>query len=135
MTHAQWERPVSACLFASLLSFLAPTSSACSSEAEVEAQEKQHQAYLEWRESLDFSFLEMPYAQCRIDLPTPVLSFPEACYIAKLSARCTVADDCLVQCIAKGMNGKVGGGCWHLCFQAKFKLSEWNEPKAWSECR
>ena len=119
---------------ASLLYFLAPPSLACPNDAEVASQEAKDKAYEEWRRSLDFAFLEKSYAKCKIDKPKVALSAKEQCYISKLSVRCTEADDCLVQCIASGMNDKVGGGCWHLCFETKFDLSKWSKPKGWGTC-
>jgi hypothetical protein len=123
-----------ACLVALLLYFLAPPGLVCLSDAEVASQETKDKAYEKWRSSLDFSFLEKPYAKCKMDKPTRALSAQEQCYISKLSARCSEADDCLVQCIGSGMNDKVGGGCWHLCFETKFDLSKWSEPKGWGVC-
>ena len=124
-----------ACLAASLFYFLVPSPLACPSDAEVLVQKSQDKAYEEWRGSLDFSFLEMPYAACKVTGETAAeLSVKERCYISKLSARCSQADDCLVQCIARGNNSKVGGGCWHVCFESKFDLSKWKETKAIAAC-
>jgi len=79
--------------------------------------------------------MEMPYSKCNVGAVPRALSKKEQCCVSKLSTRCSAADDCLVQCIAKGMNDKVGGGCWHLCFETKFDLSKWSEPKGWSTCK
>lgn len=132
--HRSRRRPVSACLLASLLYFLAPSSSACKDDVRARAQASQDRAYEDWRKSLDFGFLERPYAECRIGPVPHPLPVVEACYIAKLSRRCTEADDCLVQCLASGMNRKVAGGCWHLCFASRFELSSWSEPPGWGAC-
>jgi hypothetical protein len=53
---------MSVCLIASLLYFLVPPPLVCPSEAEVVSQEAKDKAYEEWQHSLDFSFLEKPYA-------------------------------------------------------------------------
>ena len=120
------------CLISSLLFFFVPPMG-CRTVAAEDAKEK---AYQEWLHSLDFSFLEQPYAGCKVKGSfASSVSPAESCAISKLSARCSPADDCLVQCIASGNNGKVGGGCWHLCFDDKFVLSEWHIPQGFDACR
>ena len=126
---------MSVCLATSLLYFLMPPVG-CPTQADVAVQQVQDKAYEEWRHSLDFSFLEAPYAACKSNAPHPAqLNSNERCLVRKLTTRCSAADDCLVQCISRGMNNKVGGGCWHLCFESKFSLSKWSEPKGWVECK
>jgi hypothetical protein len=143
-----WQRPltssvsyhVSPCLISALLYFLFPAEVACSpytSSWAWSAWSSAYQdeaAYLQWRNSLDFSFLEMPYSKCKVASRPYKQSAREQCYVSKLSTRCSDADDCLVQCIANGINGKVGGGCWHVCFETKFDLSKWSAPKGMRYC-
>ncbi len=64
--------------------------------------------------------------------PRRNLSAREQCQIAKLTARCTAADDCLVSCITSPQGYQVGGGCSHVCFFG----SHPGEPKppGWTEC-
>ncbi len=125
---------MSVCLATALLYFLTPPIG-CQTDAEIAAQKSQDKAYEEWRQSL-VGVLEAPYAACKTTLTQPVtLNSKERCLVRKLSARCSEADDCLVQCIARGLNGQIGGGCWHLCFESKFSLAEWSEPKGWAECK
>ena len=79
--------------------------------------------------------LAAPYAKCKVTKPLrPSLSSKDRCLISKLSARCSKADDCLVQCVANGLNGAIGGSCWHLCFDYKFDLPSWTEPKGIGTC-
>jgi len=101
----------------------------------IAAEDASEKAYQDWLNSLDLSFLEAPYAACKVKTSSSQsLSPKENCLISKLSARCSAADDCLVQCIAKGNDGKVGGGCWHLCFAQKFNLWKWSKPKNMGVC-
>jgi len=84
----------------------------------------------------DMSFLNQPYNQCKV---TPKELSPlnpaEKCWIGKLSARCSSADDCLVACLASMKARDLGGGCWHTCFQVKYPISKWTEPKGADSCR
>jgi hypothetical protein len=125
---------MSVCLVTSLLYFLT-SPIGCPTDQQIAVQKSEDQAYQEWRESVE-RILSASYASCKITAPRPAtLNSKERCLIQKLSARCSEADDCLVQCIASGMNGKVGGGCWHLCFDSKFSLPKWSEPKGWADCK
>lgn len=122
------------CLFTAALSFLLPVG--CSLDVELAKDVAEERAYEEWRRSLDFSFLGQPYAACKLKAPLSASVTPaESCAVSALSKRCSAPDDCLVQCIARGNNGKVGGGCWHLCFETQFNLSAWHEPKQFNACR
>ena len=84
----------------------------------------------------DTSFLNQPYNNCKV---TPKELIPltpaEKCWVEKLSARCTPADDCLVACLASTKARDLGGGCWHTCFQVKYPISKWTEPTGADSCR
>jgi hypothetical protein len=51
-----------------------------------------------------------------------------------LSERCTVADDCLVSCIASEHARDIGSGCWHACFETKFRIQDWVPPPGYESC-
>jgi len=71
------------------------------------------------------------FLSCRA-IPRREISAREECQIEKLSARCTVADDCLVSCITSPQGHKVGGGCEHVCFYGLHP--EESKPPGWGEC-
>lgn len=64
--------------------------------------------------------------------PRRNLSSREQCQIAKLTARCTAADDCLVSCITSPQGYQVGGGCSHVCFFGPHPGEP--KPAGWTEC-
>jgi len=64
--------------------------------------------------------------------PRRPLSAREQCQIAKLTARCSAADDCLVSCISSPQGYQVGGGCSHVCFYGPHPGEP--RPPEWSEC-
>lgn len=80
-------------------------------------------------------FLSNPFNHCSASPPKGIVLTPrEGCLIEKLSVRCDMADDCLVSCIASGQEREVGGGCWHICFEAKNDLSKWRPPVGMDSC-
>lgn len=64
--------------------------------------------------------------------PMRLLSERDRCQIAKLSARCLPADDCIVQCLSSRDGIKVGGGCEHVCFASGRERPP--PPPGWSDC-
>ena len=79
--------------------------------------------------------LSEPYLACKVPREVGVtLTAKESCLVSQLSPRCSKADDCLVQCISRGVGRAIGGGCWHLCFDSKFSLSDWHGPKGIDAC-
>jgi hypothetical protein len=84
----------------------------------------------------DESFLDQPFGACKAKPAKSVVLTPaEQCWSKKLAARCTKSDDCLVSCLATGVARDLGDGCWHACFQYKFKISQWVEPQGVAACR
>lgn len=84
----------------------------------------------------DLIFLDRPFSNCSVNQKELTALTPlEKCWIEKLSARCNPADDCLVSCLASTKARDLGGGCWHVCFEVKFPISKWSEPKDSDVCR
>ena len=74
-------------------------------------------------------------SQCRASPPVGVLLTPlERCQVEALSARCNVADDCLVTCITSTEAREIGGGCWHICFGTVHSLDFWEAPQELEKC-
>jgi hypothetical protein len=120
----------------SLFLFLALAPWSCPSAAEVAAQDAKDKAHVGEVSAVDLSFLRAPYAACKLSKPfSPNLAPNAYCLIPVLSGRCSEADDCLFQCIARGNDSKIGGGCWHACFDTKFDLSKWSEPPGMHVCK
>jgi hypothetical protein len=83
----------------------------------------------------DLSFLAQPNNHCKVSTSAvTALSPANKCMLKSLSARCTPADDCLVQCLVSKDGPHIGGGCWHACFETKFNLSSWSEPQGAAKC-
>ncbi len=83
----------------------------------------------------NMAFMEQPFNHCKTQPASGIqLTEREVCQIGKLKRRCTLADDCLVACLASGQGRQVGGGCWHICFETKFDLSKWTSPTGLSWC-
>jgi len=83
----------------------------------------------------DVGFLDLSFGSCRADPGYGIrVTSEESCMITKLKTRCSAADDCLAQCLARGVGRHVGGGCAHLCFDTKFDLSKWTAPAGFDEC-
>ena len=83
----------------------------------------------------DLSFVGEPYKSCKV-APAAIaaLTPPNKCMLHILAARCTPADDCLVQCLVSRDGPQIGGGCWHACFETKFNLAKWSEPPKAAQC-
>ena len=73
--------------------------------------------------------------------PGVTLSPAEQCVLDAYRRRCAKHDACIVDCLANrrdevtlpdGRGGRVGGGCWHVCFA--YTGIKWSLPTGVSAC-
>jgi len=123
---------MSVCLISTFFYFLLPGPIGCATDAEIATRDAQEQSDVRYNELVREVFSP---AKCRVSssYTLPQLNDKESCMVSSLSSRCNDADDCLVQCIARGLN-RSGDGCWHLCFETVFSLPEWSKPKGFEAC-